>query len=586
MTKKSQPKWRLEPVSAVADVNPTTSLPHGLRTVPCYEMASIDETTGELREPAIVGTDSGQSGRSKFRNGDVLFARITPCVQNRKSALVRDLPGDFALGSTEFYVLRSKRTVISEYLFYFLRQQKIVDAAVASFTGTSGRQRVPRSFWDSLTIPVPPLPVQERIVQILQKADEIRRKRREALELADKILPALFLEMFGDPIDPSRKYPAIPLGECAEIRRGISKRPTPKGSVPIVRIKNLTLQGLDLSWSEKIEASDAEISRGRLLDGDIVFSPLNGSILHLAKSDVFTQPKNGETWVLDSNLCAFRAKKDVVKPEFLASWISHPSVQEHLRTRLAVRTSGGQWLLKNATLAAINVPVPPLSEQDYFVTQVERYLGSRSKLAEAQRSSSAALSSLLSRAFTGELTAEWEAANAEEIAAQQALHERLPRLLLLALLVEKAKRANRAVAEVLVTALMKYAFLLQMEGNGGRRRLYHFVPYHYGPFAKELYTDLQALQQEGLVRVDNDSEEDKTKITMVDSTRADKALAALPDDLKEDAAAIIETYGDLGHNALLKAVYEKYPAYAKKSRLRRARGAGQPQRSPGRRGRP
>jgi type I restriction enzyme S subunit len=439
---------------------------------------------------------------------------------------------------------------------------------------------------DELPIPLPPLPVQERIVQILQKADEIRRKRREALELADKILPALFLEMFGDPIDPSRKYPAIPLGECAEIRRGISKRPTPKGSVPIVRIKNLTLQGLDLSWSEKIEASDAEISRGRLLDGDIVFSPLNGSILHLAKSDVFTQPKNGETWVLDSNLCAFRAKKDVVKPEFLASWISHPSVQEHLRTRLAVRTSGGQWLLKNATLAAINVPVPPLSEQDYFVTQVERYLGSRSKLAEAQRSSSAALSSLLSRAFTGELTAEWEAANAEEIAAQQALHERLPRLLLLALLVEKAKRANRAVAEVLVTALMKYAFLLQMEGNGGRRRLYHFVPYHYGPFAKELYTDLQALQQEGLVRVDNDSEEDKTKITMVDSTRADKALAALPDDLKEDAAAIIETYGDLGHNALLKAVYEKYPAYAKKSRLRRARGAGQPQRSPGRRGRP
>ncbi len=181
----------------------------------------------------------------------------------------------------------------------------------------------------------------------------------------------------------------------------------------------------------------------------------------------------------------------------------------------------------------------------------------------------AVFSSLLSLAFTGELTAEWEAANAEWIAQQQALYERLPRLLVLALLVEKAKRARRAPAEVLVTALMKYTFLLQMEGSGARRRLHHFVPYHYGPFTKELYSDLQALQDEGLVHVASDPEEEKTKITLTDLAKAEEALAALPVDLKEDAATIIETYGDLDHNALLKAVYEKYPAYARKSRLKR-----------------
>ena len=130
---------------------------------------------------------------------------------------------------------------------------------------------------------------------------------------------------------------------------------------------------------------------------------------------------------------------------------------------------------------------------------------------------------------------------------------------------------------MLVTALMKYAFLLQMEGGGGRR-LYRFVPYHYGPFAKELYTDLENLQEEGLVSVDNDSEEDlpaadvvqagKTRVALADPERAEQALAELPDDLKEDAAAIIENYGSLDHNALLRTVYENYPAYAKKSRLR------------------
>ncbi|GAA5335982.1 hypothetical protein YIM730264_20050 [Thermus hydrothermalis] len=165
-------------------------------------------------------------------------------------------------------------------------------------------------------------------------------------------------------------------------------------------------------------------------------------------------------------------------------------------------------------------------------------------------------------------------ANAEWIAKQQVLYERLPRLVTLALVAEEARSARRS-AEVLVTALMKYLFLLQMEGSSTRRRFYHFVPYDYGPFAKELYTDLQKLQDEGLVRVESNPEEEKTKITLTDPARIDEELAELPDDLKQDVATIVKTYGDLDHNNLLKIVYEKYPAYARKSRLRRKQGEGQ-----------
>ncbi|MEW6246437.1 MAG: restriction endonuclease subunit S [Nitrospirota bacterium] len=469
------------------------------------------------------------------------------------------------------YVSNLRREIDFEFLFYLLDYLQL--GRLASRTMQPSLPQGPILEHEFL---LPPLPVQERIVQILQKADEIRRKRREALELADKILPAIYKEAFGDPIGQNSTFPKARLGDCADIRRGISKRPTPKGTVPIVRIKNLTLSGLDLSCFERVEANEQEVARAQLAEGDIVFSPLNGSIHHLAKSDVFHAPVGGNIWVLDSNLCAFRARPEIIRPTFLATWLSLPEVLGHLRTKLAVRTSGGQWLLKNTTLASIEIPLPSLSQQDYFVTQAQQLLQAKRGLARASSDSTAAFSSLLSRAFTGELTAEWEAANAEWIAAQQALHERVPRLVVLALLSEKVKRTTRTAAQVLVTALMKYAFLLQMEGNGGRRRIYHFVPYHYGPFAKELYTDLQSLQEEGLVRVDDDSEEDKTKITLVDRAKADEALAALPDDLQEDAATIIEIYGDLDHNALLKTVYEKYPAYAKKSRLRRGQGRQSP----------
>jgi type I restriction enzyme S subunit len=223
---------------------------------------------------------------------------------------------------------------------------------------------------------------------------------------------------------------------------------------------------------------------------------------------------------------------------------------------------------------------------------------------EAQRSSGdtedALLSSLLSRAFTGQLTAKWEEANAEWIAQKVELQERLPRLLLLALIREKALRIEKVgQAAVLVTALMKYVFLLQMEGQsrpGRDRRFYDFIPYHYGPFAKEVYADLKKLHQEGLIRVRGtgwgagetgtseilmaaeeqvpygdesrrQTESNRIEIGLNHIENAERTLADLPDDLEEDVVAIIDTYGAFDHNALLKTVYEKYPAYAKKSRL-------------------
>lgn len=203
------------------------------------------------------------------------------------------------------------------------------------------------------------------------------------------------------------------------------------------------------------------------------------------------------------------------------------------------------------------------------------------------------------------MTAEWEAANADWIAERQAFYERLPRFALLALLLERYERAGRK-AVTLITALMKYAFLAQMEGEL-RRRLYHFVPYHYGPCAMELYGDLKALEADGLISIDNDAEEEKTRITLTDPDHAAALLeeekhrdysrlaaieesdgeanagtdpvmprllrrrAEILETLRSDATAILDAYGNLDHKRLLETVYEKYPAYAKKSRIRRKR---------------
>mgnify|MGYP001771019538 CR=1 FL=1 len=560
--------WVREAISKVAEVNPVTVLPPtelDTLAVPFYEMAAIDEYSGKLRDAAILPLRDCRTGKTKFQNGDVLFAKITPCVQNRKSALVNGLPGNFACGSSEFYVLRPGKRVMPEYLFYFIRQDPVIHAAVESFTGTSGRQRVPRTFWDRLEIPLPPLPVQQRIVQILQKADEIRQKRKQALELTEKILPALFLEMFGDPATNPKGWPVKPLGEVLTvIRNGTT---TPQNTVgrgwPVSRIETISYETVNRNKVRWVELDEPQYQKWKLQVGDILFSHIN-SIEHIAKTAMYMgDPPN---LVHGMNLLLLRTDSSKCLPEYLHTYLKLPVVRQ--RIRAMARQAVNQASLNQAQLKGLPIMLPPIAFQEKLQMAIVHHQSVLTRFTQMREENEILCQNLLSRAFTGELTAEWEAANAEWIAAQQTLYERLPRLLILALIAEKAKRARRS-AEVLVTALMKYVFLFQMEGSASHRLLYHFVPYHFGPFAKELYADLEKLQEEGLVRVESDPEEDKTKIILADPAGADELLADLPEDLKEDAATILETYGHLDHYSLLKTVYEKYPAYAKKSRLRR-----------------
>lgn len=408
-------------------------------------------------------------------------------------------------------------------------------------------------------------------MEILQKADEIRRKRKQALELADKILPALFLEMFGDPATNPKGWRRVQLGELIEDwQNGFATRDKyVEDGIPQVRMQNITTRGWFDKTLVRTVSRHPNHERYLLQEGDVLFNNTNSPDL-VGKTAIFRE--QGE-WYLNNHISRLRPTGGVTG-EYL--W----GLLILLWMRGTFRSMCRQWVNQASVspeeLLNIQVPLPPERLLRCHKESVQQLEAVREKLLVDEEQANATFNSLLSRAFTGELTAEWEAANAAWIAEQQALNERLPRLLILALIAEKAKRARRS-AEVLLTALMKYLFLVQMEGSSTRRRFYHFVPYHYGPFAKELYTDLEKLQNEGLVRVESNPEEEKTKITLADPARIDGELARLPDDLKQDVAAIIESYGDLDHNALLKTVYEKYPAYARKSRLKHKRRSREPE---------
>ncbi len=143
--------WEVKSVTQAVFVNPTTRVTKEGEK-PFVPMGSLSNDSMLISD---IGRRSGNSG-SKFRNGDTLFARITPCLENGKTGYVQFLPSntDLAFGSTEFIVLRSK-TLCPEYVYLLARSHEFRDNAIKSMSGATGRQRVQESCFDRFLIAHP-----------------------------------------------------------------------------------------------------------------------------------------------------------------------------------------------------------------------------------------------------------------------------------------------------------------------------------------------------------------------------------------------------------------------------------------------
>lgn len=137
------------------------------------------------------------SGCSKFSGGDVLLARITPCLENGKIAQVKMDKNDSGFGSTEFFVLRAKRELLDQgFLFYLTKCDLIWKSAVNSMVGASGRQRADATFLKRVRLELPPLPTQEKIAAILSAYDDLIENNRRRIALLEKMASEIYREWF------------------------------------------------------------------------------------------------------------------------------------------------------------------------------------------------------------------------------------------------------------------------------------------------------------------------------------------------------------------------------------------------------
>lgn len=176
-------KWPLKKLSEIALINPrkTQIIRDDSALTSFIPMENVDDVNGVVKILVERPYMEVKKGYTYFEEGDVMFAKITPCMQNGKHAVVSGLIDGFGFGSTEFHVIRSLEKVIPEWIHFFLRRKETLNAAEKTFTGAVGQQRVPPIFLGNLEIPVPPIEDQRRIAASLKvQLAEVARARQAA----------------------------------------------------------------------------------------------------------------------------------------------------------------------------------------------------------------------------------------------------------------------------------------------------------------------------------------------------------------------------------------------------------------------
>lgn len=288
--------------------------------------------------------------------GTIVFAKIGEAIKQNFRAVTTV---EMVIDNNVMGLVPDNNLVDTNYLFYFMRSLDLYQ-----FSGATTIPALRKSMLENIQIPLPPLSEQKRIAAILDKADSIRQKREQAINLADNFLRATFFEMFGDPVENSKGWDVASLLEYGSFKNGMNFSKGESGSalkcLGVGDFKALaTITCMDNIG--EIELNTSPSADYLLNDGDIVFVRSNGNKALVGRCLTIYPGKEKVTF---SGFCIrYRIEKSAIKPEYLNFLFRTPSMKQQM-------LSGGQGAniqnISQGTLSTLRIPVPPLEKQLAF----------------------------------------------------------------------------------------------------------------------------------------------------------------------------------------------------------------------------
>ena len=396
-------KYKNAKLSEIAWIDPLCNFGE-CNEVSFIPMDAIDSANGTV---AYQGTKKVENskGFTRFREGDILWAKITPCMQNAKSAIAKNLLNGFGCGSTEFYVIRTKdeNIVRQEYLLFLLRDERILKTAMNFFGGSAGQQRVSSIFLKTFNVPIPSIQEQKNICDILAKYSSLKQQKEQQAEallqsidgyllnelgiqlpetksqtIQDRMFVVNFCEVSGDRLDvefnnphkhgaiskvlKNAKYPTALLSFLAkDVFQGVGKDETEDSTYVLLKVKNI-LRGNMIDYSD-VEFVKSVPQNKLLLRNDII-SPFIGEAVRQIKFSLFD--KEEYRYTVDNNTGVIRLKESVNAQyvcEYLCSCLGKMQIERLIG-------GGGVPFLGSSGAKKLNIIIPPLQKQQEIVDHI------------------------------------------------------------------------------------------------------------------------------------------------------------------------------------------------------------------------
>jgi len=400
--------WIEPAISEVAEVNPRKDVDLSASDLVSFvPMAAVDEITGTITSSADRSYGEVSKGFTHFRDGDVIFAKITPSMENGKSAVARGLTNGTGMGSTEFHVFRSNGAIEPEYLWRFVRQKSFRENAQAVMSGAVGQQRVPADYLKDHPIPLAPLPEQQRIVA---KMDGLTARTASARKELDRVptliarykqrLLALAFSEFGSKAEVEH----LPFSDVvSSAQNGISKRRGDTGRmINVLRLADLTDGHFVGHDPREIMLTVAEEEKYGLETDDLICIRVNGSEKLVGRMLVWEGQLD---WAFCDHFIRFKTNSMVCLSKYVSYFFASDKVRAQIESSFV--SSAGQKTVSQGTLGRILVPVPPREEQAKIVRRIESAFGWLDRMAADHAAAARLLpkldAAILAKAFQGKL---------------------------------------------------------------------------------------------------------------------------------------------------------------------------------------
>ena len=328
---------------------------------------------GEFDASEIKNYSEVKKGFTNFQNGDILFAKITPCMENGKGAIAHNMKNGIGFGSTEFHVLRPDTDKItSEWLYYLTTWKTFRKEAERNMTGSAGQKRVPKTFLENYVVNLPDIDTQKSENKILRKVDDLFFLRKQQLAKLDELVKVRFVEMFGEISDNSMNWDCFTIGKLiSTIESGWSgngkQREKHADEIAVLKVSAVT-KGYFIPTECKVLDDQHNIKKYVYPQkGDILFSRANTK--EMVGATVLIK-KDYPDLILPDKLWKIRFCTDV-NPIYMKHVLSTTTVRNAF-SAASTGTSGSMYNVSMEKFKGVIIPVPPLSVQNEFAAFVER----------------------------------------------------------------------------------------------------------------------------------------------------------------------------------------------------------------------